>query len=86
MGSRSVISLIAIVNYLARGKDLYGDFLTAEHRHNIGKLMLAFTAFWAYIGFSQFMLIWIANLPEEIPFFTLRMKVSTSPPFAGRLE
>jgi hypothetical protein len=36
--------------------------------------MLAFTAFWGYIGFSQFMLIWIAGLPEEVPFYIVRLK------------
>ncbi|HEY4590818.1 MAG TPA: hypothetical protein VIJ61_00325 [Thermoanaerobaculia bacterium] len=75
----TAISLIAILNWRARGKDLYGDYVSPEHSHNIGKLMLAFTAFWAYIGFSQFMLIWIAGLPEEIPFFTVRMRGAWAP-------
>lgn len=39
--------------------------ITVEHFHDLGKMMFAFTVFWAYIGFSQFMLIWYANLPEE---------------------
>ncbi len=43
-----------------------------EHRHDLGKLMFAFVVFWAYIGFSQFMLIWYANLPEETIFFARR--------------
>jgi uncharacterized membrane protein YpjA len=38
--------------------------------------MLSFTAFWGYIAFSQFMLIWVANLPEEIPFFIVRLKTN----------
>jgi hypothetical protein len=75
----TAISLLAVLNHVARGKDLYGDFVSPEHSHNVGKLMLAFTAFWAYIGFSQFMLIWIANLPEEIPFFTVRMRGAWAP-------
>jgi hypothetical protein len=75
----TTISMIALCNSLARGKDLYGDYVSAEHSHNVGKLMLAFTAFWAYIGFSQFMLIWIANLPEEIPFFTVRLRGAWAP-------
>jgi hypothetical protein len=75
----TTISLVALLNAMARGKDLYGSYVSAEHSHNVGKLMLAFTAFWAYIGFSQFMLIWIANLPEEIPFFTLRMRGAWAP-------
>jgi hypothetical protein len=70
---------VALANHFARGKDLYGSYVTAEHSHNIGKLMFAFTAFWGYIAFSQFMLIWIANLPEEIPFFTVRLRGAWSP-------
>jgi hypothetical protein len=69
-----VFALLALVNNRARGKDLYGDYVSIEHTHNVGKLMLTFTAFWGYIAFSQFMLIWIANLPEEVPFFITRFK------------
>jgi hypothetical protein len=39
--------------------------VTVEHYHDLGKMLFAFTVFWAYVGFSQFMLIWYANLPEE---------------------
>ncbi|HEY3500298.1 MAG TPA: hypothetical protein VGK73_36655, partial [Polyangiaceae bacterium] len=39
--------------------------VTAEHYHDLGKMLFAFTIFWAYIGFGQFMLIWYANIPEE---------------------
>jgi hypothetical protein len=70
----SCISLLVIITDRARGKNLYGDLVSAEHIHQIGSLMLAFTCFWAYIGFSQFLLIWIAGLPEEVPFYMVRMK------------
>ena len=70
----SCISLLVIVTDRARGKNLYGDLVSVDHIHNLGKLMLAFTCFWAYIGFSQFLLIWIAGLPEEVPFYLVRMK------------
>jgi hypothetical protein len=72
----SVFAVLAIAAYRARGKDLFGDFVSVEHIHNVGKLMLSFTAFWGYIAFSQFMLIWVANLPEEIPFFIVRLKTN----------
>jgi hypothetical protein len=75
----TTLSIVAILNARARGKDLYGDLVSPEHSHNVGKLMFAFTCFWTYIAFSQFMLIWIANLPEETPFFTLRMKETWRP-------
>jgi hypothetical protein len=70
----SIFSVLAIAAHRARGKDLFGDFVSAEHTHNVGKLMLSFIAFWGYVAFSQFMLIWVANLPEEIPFFVVRLK------------
>jgi hypothetical protein len=68
----SALSLLAIVTHHGRGKDSVGTFVTAEHTHNIGKLMLAFTCFWTYIAFSQLLLIWIAGLPEETPFYITR--------------
>lgn len=39
--------------------------ITREHYHDLGKLLFAFVVFWAYIAFSQFMLIWYGNIPEE---------------------
>ena len=50
--------------------------MNIEHTHSIGKLMLAFTAFWTYIAFSQLLLIWIAGLPEEMPFYITRFKAA----------
>lgn len=46
--------------------------VTLEHYHLMGKLMLAFVIFWAYIAFSQFFLIWYANITEETKFFLTR--------------
>lgn len=43
-----------------------------EHFHIMGKLQLAFTIFWAYIGFGQYFLIWYANIPEETSYFIRR--------------
>ena len=45
-----------------------------EHYHDIGKMMFAFTVFWAYIGFSQFMLIWYADIPEETHWYHWRFE------------
>jgi hypothetical protein len=71
------ILTIATVN--AQGKNEYGSLVTTAHYHNLGKLMLAFTAFWAYVAFSQFLLIWIANIPEEAGWFKLRIEGSWKP-------
>jgi hypothetical protein len=66
--------------------------VTVEHYHDMGKWMFALTVFWAYVAFSQYMLIWYANLPEETIFFKVRAwileTVSGSPaarPFCGHL-
>jgi hypothetical protein len=48
--------------------------VTAEHYHDLGKLIFGFTVFWAYIGFSQFMLYWYANIPEETEFYMKRLE------------
>jgi len=47
-------------------------FLNDNHLHNIGKMLFAWTGFWAYIYFCQFMLIWYANIPEETAYFLRR--------------
>ena len=68
----SALSVLALITAHARGKDSVGTLVSVEHTHNIGKLMLAFTCFWTYIAFSQLLLIWIAGLPEETPFYITR--------------
>jgi hypothetical protein len=49
-----------------------GALMNSNHYHSLGKYLLTFTAFWAYIAFSQLLLIWIANLPEEVPWYLAR--------------
>ena len=49
------------------------ELVTEKHYHDVGKLGFAFTAFWGYITFSQFLIIWYGNLSEETHFFTLRL-------------
>jgi len=66
--------IVTIVTANAQDKDGYGTLVTTAHYHSLGKLMFAFTAFWAYIAFSQFFLIWIANLPEEAGWYKLRIE------------
>ena len=46
--------------------------LTPQHLHDLGNLLLAFVMLWAYIGFSQFLIIWSGNLPEEVPWYIHR--------------
>ena len=58
----AVLALLLL--WLQRGGHL-AKAVTTEHYHDVGKLMFAFVVFWTYIAFSQYMLIWYANLPEE---------------------
>jgi hypothetical protein len=53
-------------------KPPFRDLMRPKFQLDMGTLMLAFTLFWSYTSFSQFMLVWIGNLPEEIPFFLKR--------------
>jgi hypothetical protein len=62
---------IAALNYV-RSNGYLQKVVTGEHYHLMGKLLFAFTVFWAYIAFSQFFLIWYANITEETRFFLLR--------------
>ncbi|MFT5233456.1 MAG: hypothetical protein ACI9UQ_001489 [Candidatus Krumholzibacteriia bacterium] len=48
------------------------NIISPEHFHDLGKLMFAFTFFWGYIAFSQFMLYWYANIPEETIWYLVR--------------
>ena len=49
---------------------------TTKHFHDLGKLLLTFVMIWAYLAFSQLLIIWAGNLPEEIPFYLPRMQTS----------
>ena len=53
-----------------------GTLLTPRHFHDFGKLLLAFVMLWAYLSFSQFLIIWSGNLPEEIPWYIARIQGS----------
>jgi len=66
----AVITLI-VVNLKKNG---YLSIVTEEHLHDLGKFMFAFTIFWGYLWFSQFMLIWYANIPEETIYYVERFE------------
>jgi hypothetical protein len=70
------IALLSILAVASRGAGLLDTVISVEHLQDVGKLLFAFTAFWAYIAFSQFFLIWYANLPEETIWFKARMEGS----------
>jgi len=74
----SFFALVTLIVVLLRRAGLMKDVVGLEHFHDLGKLLFAFTVFWAYIGFSQYFLIWYGNIPEETIFFRHRLHGSWS--------
>jgi hypothetical protein len=69
---QSSLALLILIMYYMKNKGFISGYYTAEHIHDVAKFMKGFTVFWAYIAFSQFMLIWYANIPEETEFYLMR--------------
>jgi hypothetical protein len=73
--SGAVVAFFALLTALClllQGSGRLRRVITTEHYHDLGKLMFAFVFFWAYIAFSQYMLIWYANIPEETVWYRPR--------------
>ena len=70
----SALSSMAVLILVVTGlkKQGYLQVVNLEHYHIMGKFLFVFSVFWAYIGFSQYMLIWYANIPEETEYFLIR--------------
>jgi len=67
----TMATMILLILY-SKKKGLLNGFVDENHLHDLGKFLFGFTVFWAYIAYSQYMLIWYANLPEETIFFLPR--------------
>ncbi len=67
----SAITTIALVSIYLKAKG-YLEFVNNSHLHDLAKYMFGFSIFWAYLWFSQFMLIWYADIPEEVTYFVTR--------------
>lgn len=68
----SALALLSLIFVLLKTFGRAHGAITNEHLHDMGKLLFGFTVFWAYISFSQYFLIWYANIPEETMWFNLR--------------
>ena len=68
----SMAFLITVMVMLSKRKPM-SDVLTPRHLHDLGKFLLALVMVWAYFSFSQFLIIWAGNLPEEIPWYMTRL-------------
>ncbi len=64
--------ILVLSSVLLQASGRLRQVVTAEHYHDLGKLLFAFVFFWGYIAFSQFMLIWYANVPEETVWYLKR--------------
>ncbi|MBX3258585.1 MAG: hypothetical protein KF782_02630 [Labilithrix sp.] len=68
-GVVSSLAVLILTTLALRASGPLQGAVTIEHYHDLGKLMFGFLVFWAYVHFSQFMLIWYAALPEETTFY-----------------
>ena len=69
----SAMSLMIAVVVLLSGAEPFRSVLQKRHLHDLGKLLFAFNMLWAYFDFSQLLIIWSGNLPEEITFYRSRL-------------
>lgn len=76
----SGITVIALTTIYLKSKGLL-EYVNQSHIHDLAKFMFAFSIFWTYLWFSQFMLIWYSNIPEEVTYFIQRIDDYTLPFF-----
>ncbi len=72
----SAMAFVILVAALLAKREPMARVFQARHFHDLGKLLLAFVMIWAYLSFSQLLIVWAGNLPQEIAFFTPRMQSS----------
>lgn len=68
----SAITVIAMITIYLKSKGLL-EYVNDSHIHDLAKFMFAISIFWTYLWFSQFMLIWYSNIPEEVTYFVSRI-------------
>ena len=73
-GAFAFMALWLLIMVALREKGVLRKAVHMEHYHDLGKWMFALTIFWAYIAFSQYLLIWYANIPEETEWFLKRFE------------
>lgn len=69
---QAALAAIALILIFIKRTGAVKGYVNVEHLHDVAKLLKGFTVFWAYIAFSQFMLIWYANIPEETEYYIMR--------------
>jgi len=76
---QATLAVIVILAIVLRKRGPLRSAFTDDHLHDLGKLLLGFSCFWMYIWFSQYMLIWYTNMPEETSYFMLRTQGPWAP-------
>ena len=79
----SGITVIALVTIYLKSRG-YLEYVNNSHIHDLAKFMFGISVFWTYLWFSQFMLIWYSNIPEEVTYFITRID-DYNLPFFGML-
>ena len=69
----SGVTTIALITIYLKSQN-YLSFVNDSHIHDLAKFMFGVSVFWAYLWFSQFMLIWYSNIPEEVTYFITRIE------------
>ena len=68
----ATLAFAVIVSAWLSRQEPFGRWITADHFHDLGKLLFAFVMLWAYVAFSQYLIIWSGNLAEETPWYVHR--------------
>ena len=79
----AALSAIILASVTLRKRGFLIGRFSDDHLHDLGRLLIGFSCFWMYIWFSQYMLIWYSNIPEETSYFILRTRGSWGPVVVG---
>jgi hypothetical protein len=66
------MALVVATLVLLSKRKPFADFIQPSHFNDLGKMLFAFVMFWAYVSYSQYLIVWSGNLPEEIPWYLVR--------------
>ncbi|REJ64810.1 MAG: hypothetical protein DWQ31_20205 [Planctomycetota bacterium] len=81
----ATLAAIVVLCLMLRQQGALKGIFTDDHLHDLGKLLLGFSCFWMYIWFSQYMLIWYSNIPEETSWFITRTHGPWLPVFVANI-
>jgi hypothetical protein len=68
------MALVVATLVLLSKRRPFAEFIQPSHFHDLGKMLFAFVMFWAYVSYSQYLIVWSGNLPEEIPWYLARFR------------